>query len=84
MQQVCNRGSKGVKELQDKVSGECMTDEEAGSDSEGDNKRKIRYLKLHQQSVDLEELIEHIDSLQNIKGTYKNIDGRHPSKWDTS
>ena len=57
-----------------------MSDEETDSDSEGDNKRKIKYLKIDWQSADLEELIERIDSQRNIKRTYKNIGGRHPSK----
>ena len=57
-----------------------MTDQEADSDSEEVNKRKIKYLKLHQPSANLEELIEHIDSQANIKRTYKNIDERHPLK----
>ena len=61
-----------------------MSDEETDSDSEGDNKRKIKYLKLDWQSADLEELIERIDSWRKIKRTYKNIGGRHPSKKDTS
>ena len=64
----------------DKVSGECMIGEETNSDSEGDNKRKTKYLKLDWQIANLEELIERIDSRRNFKRTYKNIDGRHPSK----
>ena len=56
-----------------------MSNEETDSDSEGDDKKK-KYLKIDWQSVDLEELIEHIDSQQNIKRTCKNIGGRHPSK----
>ena len=42
--------------------------------------KKKKYLKIDWRSVDLEELIEHIDSQQNIKRTCKNIGGRHPSK----
>ena len=34
------------KEMWGKVSRECMTDKDTNSDSEGDNKRKIKYLKL--------------------------------------
>ena len=57
-----------------------MSDEETDSDSERDNKRKVKYLKLHWRSADLEELVERIDNRRNIKRTYKNIGGRHPSK----
>ena len=57
-----------------------MSDKETDSDSERDNKRKIKYLKLHWRSADLQELVEGIDNRRNIKRTYKNIGGRHPSK----
>ena len=57
-----------------------MSEEETDSDSERDNKRKVKYLKLHWRSADLEELVERIDNRRNIKRTYKNIGGRHPSK----
>ena len=57
-----------------------MLDEETDIDSKEDNKKKSKYLKIDWQSVDLKELIEHIDSWQNIKRTYKNIGGRHQLK----
>ena len=67
------------KELWNKVNWECMSDKEKYSDSEREDKRKIKYLKLDWRSADLEELIESIDNRQNIKRTYKNIGGRiHP------
>ena len=55
----------------DKVSRECMMDEDTDSDSEGDKKRKIKYLKLDWRSADLEELIECRNSRRNIKRTSK-------------
>ena len=66
-----NYVTEGEKEMVDKVSGECMMDEDTDSDSEGDKKRKIKYLKLGWRSADLEELIECRDSRRNIKRTSK-------------
>ena len=66
--------------MRDKVSWECMTDEDTNRDSEEYNKRKIKYLKFDSRSPDLEELIERRESRRNIKKTYKKIGRRHQSK----
>lgn len=65
------------KELCGNITGECMTNEGTYSVSEDNNQNKIKYFKLDCQSADLEEVIERIDSRQNIKTTYKNISRRH-------
>ena len=69
--------TKEEKKLCGNITGECMTNEGTYSVSEENNQNKIKYFKLDCQSADLEEVIERINSRQNIKTTYKNISRRH-------
>ena len=69
--------------MSNSITGECIADEETYSDSEEDNKNRIKYLKLDWQSADFEEVIERINSRQNIK-TYQKHKWKALIKKDTS